>query len=195
MRRWALLGGRLQAPPPLECQIGFASTLTMSARGYGRCNCHSTSTVCARKGSSRATPSARPPSVCPVDSARASVASRTPRPPVSAARRACASCAAGRGCCCTHRCNERTLTVRTGLAGTFPLWNVDPPIYHTYASNLVAFPREFALKVTGVQRNYLKAPPPPAPRSAARRPPIRPREPSRRPPAGSARPSRALGAA
>ena len=33
MRRWALLGGRLQAPPPLECQIGFASTLTMSARG------------------------------------------------------------------------------------------------------------------------------------------------------------------
>ena len=64
---------------------------------------------------------------------------------------------------------QRTLTVRPGLAGTFPLWNVDPPIYHTYASNLVAFPREFALKVTGVQRNYLKAPPPPAPRSAARR--------------------------
>ncbi len=69
-----------------------------------------------------------------------------------------------------YRCNERS---RCGLdwAGTFPLWNVDPPIYHTYASNLVAFPREFALKVTGVQRNYLQAPPPRrplAPRPVAR---------------------------
>ncbi len=69
---------------------------------------------------------------------------------------------------------QRTLTVRPGLAGTFPLWNVDPPIYHTYASNLVAFPREFALKVTGVQRNYLQAPPPAAPSLRGPSPACRP---------------------